>query len=102
MRGSVQTKRFLRYQGRKDESGPNCAISYYRLFSSDLAVLKSDQHMFSDSGMAEIHSLREKAVRDDIARRLRSVCCNFSDDEFEKLVKLMAARQVKCERRQSW
>lgn len=98
----MQAKGFLRYQTRKDESGPDCAVSYYRLFSSGLAVLKSNEHVFSDSGMAEIHSLRESAVREDIARRLRSVCSHFSDDEFEKLVKLMAARQVKCERRRSW
>jgi len=38
-------------------------------------------------------------VREDIARRLRPVCSNFSDEEFEKLVSLMAARQVKRERR---
>jgi hypothetical protein len=30
------------------------------------------------------------------------VCSNFSDDEFEKLVRLMAARQLRCERLQSW
>jgi hypothetical protein len=66
------------------------------------SVVTSDEHAFSDSGMAEVHSLREKNVREDISHRLRGVCANFSDDEFEQLVKLMAARQVRCERRLSW
>ena len=61
-----------------------------------------EERAFSDSGMAEIHALREKMVREDITRRLRGVCSNFSDDEFEKLVRLMAARQLRCERLQSW
>jgi hypothetical protein len=52
--------------------------------------------------MAEIHSLREKKVREEIATRLRRVCSTFSNDEFEKLITLMAARQVRCERRQTW
>jgi hypothetical protein len=52
--------------------------------------------------MVEVHALREMVVREEIAGRLRGVCSNFSDDEFEKLVRLMAARQVRCERRQSW
>ena len=98
----MTAKKFLCHQGRKNESGPDCAVSYYRLFSSGFAVLTSEERVFSDSGMAEIHSLREKAIREDITRRLRTVCSNFSDDEFEKLVTLMAARQVRCERRQSW
>lgn len=55
-----------------------------------------------DSDLAIIHSLREKAVREDIARRLGQICSNFSEAEFEVLVALMAARQVKCERRPIW
>jgi hypothetical protein len=84
------------------ENGPDCAVSDDRLLHQQWGVLTLDEHVHSDSRMAEIHSLREKAVREDITRRLRRVCSNFSDDEFEGLVKLMAARQVKCERRQSW
>jgi len=64
--------------------------------------LGSEEHAFSDSSLEEIHSLREKAVREDIARRLRRVCSNFSDDEFQKLVAVMADRQVKRERRLIW
>jgi hypothetical protein len=57
------------------------------------------EHAFSNSGLAEVHSLREKAVREDIARRIGHLCSDFSADDFDKLVELMAARQVKCERR---
>jgi len=52
--------------------------------------------------LAEVHSRREQAVREDIARRLGQICSDFSPDEFKKLVSLMAARQVKCERRPTW
>jgi hypothetical protein len=52
--------------------------------------------------MDEIHARREKEVRDDIARRLKPVCSNFPDDEFQKLVGVMADRQVKRERRLIW
>jgi hypothetical protein len=71
-------------------------------FSAADCVVTPEEHAYSDSGMAEIHSLREKKVREEITRRLRGVCSNFSDDEFERLVRLMAARQVRCERRQTW
>ena len=64
--------------------------------------MTSEQFAFSDSGMAEVHSVREKKVREDLTRRLRGVCSNLSDEEFEKLVRVMVARQLKCERRQSW
>lgn len=62
----------------------------------------SEEHAFNDSTMDEVHSLREKAVREDIARRLRRICSEFSEDEFQKLVSVMADRQVKRERRQIW
>jgi hypothetical protein len=65
-------------------------------------ALGSEEHVFSESGVAEVHSLREKAVREDIARRLGNICSNFSADEFQTLVAVMAARQVKCERRPTW
>ena len=61
-----------------------------------------EEYAHRETGMAEVHSRREKLVQEDITRRLRGVCSNFSDDEFEKLVRLMATRQVRCERRQSW
>jgi hypothetical protein len=64
--------------------------------------LGSEEHAFSDSALAKAHFLREIAVREDIARRLGHICSDFSPDDFEKLVSLMAARQVKCERRATW
>ena len=66
------------------------------------SFLGSKEDVFSEPGLAEVHSLREKTVREDIARRLGKVCSNFSRDEFERLVAVMAARQVKCERRAMW
>jgi hypothetical protein len=71
-------------------------------YSAVVCVVTPEEYAYSDSGLAEVHSLREKVVREEISRRLRGVCSNFSDDEFERLVTLMAARQVRCERRQSW
>lgn len=62
----------------------------------------SDEHDFSEAGVAEVHSLREKAVREDIARRLGQVCSHFSKADFANLVAIMAARQVRCERRPIW
>jgi hypothetical protein len=64
--------------------------------------LGSEEHAFTDTSLEEIHTLREKAVREDIARRLGRICSNFSADEFQKLVAVMADRQVKRERRLNW
>jgi hypothetical protein len=83
------------------ENGPDCAVTYFAFFSSG-RFLGSEEHAFSNSALADAHSLRETAVREDIARRLGHICSDFSADEFEKLVSLMAARQVKCERRSTW
>jgi hypothetical protein len=74
----------------------------YFVFSVALHFVVSEEHVSSEAGLAEVHSLREKAVREDIARRLGHVCANFSQDEFDELVAIMATRQVKCERRPIW
>ena len=84
------------------ETAPIVRCRTIASFSSDSGLLESEQYVYNENSIAEIHSLRESAVRDDIARRLKGVCLNFSDDEFDKLVRLMAARQLRCERRQSW
>jgi hypothetical protein len=70
--------------------------------SQQSSFLESEAHGSTDSALSAVHSLREKSVREDIARRLSEVCSNFTVDEFEHLVALMAARQVKCERRPAW
>jgi len=87
---------------RADESGPNRAVSHFASFCSVLTFLESHKDASRDARLAEVHSLREKAVCDDIARRLGHVCSHFSKDEFDKLVRTMAARQVRCERRPIW
>jgi hypothetical protein len=92
----------FRKKGKKSEYGPDCAVSYFAIFMSGRAFLRSDEYVFSEAALAEVHTLREKAVREDISRRLSHVCSNFPPDEFEALVSLMAARQVKCERHPTW
>ena len=83
----------------KPQYGPNHAVKHSAFFSGRLLGL--EEHLFNSLSLAEVHSLREKVVREDIARRLGHICSDFAPDEFEKLVSLMAERQVKCERRAS-
>jgi hypothetical protein len=52
--------------------------------------------------LTELHALREKQVREEIAKRLRGVCGNFAEEDFDRLVKKMAERQVRDERRLIW
>jgi len=85
---------------KKGWYGPNCAVTYCVSYSGRL--LGSDEHAASSLSLAEVHSLREQAVREDIALRLGHICSDFSPDDFKALVSLMAARQVKCERRATW
>jgi hypothetical protein len=85
---------------KKGQCGPNCAVTYFDFYSDWL--LGSEEHAVNSSSLDKVHSLREKAVREDIASRLGHICSDFSPDEFKKLVSLMAARQVKCERRATW
>jgi hypothetical protein len=47
---------------------------------------------------APIQTDRRAIVRDDIERRLRKVCANFSDEDFRELVDLMTERKLKSER----
>jgi hypothetical protein len=44
-------------------------------------------------------STRKDAIRADISRRLKKVCSNFSDDEFDHLVDVMAENRIKGDRR---
>lgn len=89
--------------GQKLQKATAAPIVRCRTIVSSVAirVLETSEHTH-EPRMAHLHALREQKVRDDIAERLKKVCANFSDDDFERLVKLMAARQVSCERRQSW
>jgi hypothetical protein len=44
-------------------------------------------------------SERRAALRDEIGRRLRRVCPDYSEEEFSELVDSMAQRQLAAERR---
>ena len=90
-----EQKRFPRDRTQNRDFGPYCAVAYFVFNRSALG----SEHAFSESVVAQLDSLREKAVREEIALRLGKICSNFSADEFETLVAVMAARQVKCERR---
>jgi hypothetical protein len=47
----------------------------------------------------EYHSTRREAIRADLIRRLRSVCANLSEEEFNKLVDVMTEQKLRSERR---
>jgi len=64
--------------------------------------LEPQKKLYAYSPLSELHALREKEVREEIATRLRHVCGNFSRDEFDRLVQKMAERQLKDERRLVW
>ncbi len=60
------------------------------------------EKVYTDSALSEVHALREKEVREEIATRLRCVCDNLPQDDFDRLVQKMAERQVRDERRLVW
>jgi len=64
--------------------------------------LESQEKVYTDSALSERHALREKEVREEIAGRLRGVCRSFAEEDFDGLVKKMAERQVRDERRLIW
>jgi hypothetical protein len=64
--------------------------------------LDSEERVLSDSAVNDVHAVREQAVREEIARRVRRVCSHCSDDEFKELVRKMADQQVRYERKLSW
>jgi hypothetical protein len=64
--------------------------------------LESQEKVYTESGLSELHALREKQVREEIATRLRHVCGNFSQEDFDRLIKKMAERQLRDERRLVW
>jgi hypothetical protein len=64
--------------------------------------LESEKYPNIDVALTEHHAVREEKVRDEIARRVRCVCGNFSEQEFQELVSKMAERQLLDERRRRW
>ena len=74
----------------------------YGVFLTVWIQLKADKYEQVDAELIEHQALREDKVRDEIARRLRCVCGNFSAVEFQELVSKMAERQLLDERRLRW
>jgi hypothetical protein len=64
--------------------------------------VEPQKKVYSDTALSELHALREKEVREEIATRLRTVCGNFPKEDFDRLVKKIAERQVRDERRLVW
>jgi hypothetical protein len=64
--------------------------------------LEAKEKVHADSSLKELHALREKQVREEIATRLRRVCGNFAQEDFDRLVQKMAERQLRDERRLVW
>jgi hypothetical protein len=58
--------------------------------------------IYTDSTIEDLHALREKEVREEIAQRLRGVCGGFPNEDFEQMVNTMAERQLRDERRLVW
>lgn len=75
---------------------------HVRSIFAPLLSLESQEKIHTDSALTDIHALREKEVREEIARRLHRVCGNFSAEDFDRLVQKMAERQLRDERRLVW
>jgi hypothetical protein len=58
----------------------------------------SQRESVFDEGDA-YESTRKDAIRRDISRRLKKICSNLSDDEFDHLVDVMAETRIKGDRR---
>ena len=82
------------------KNGPECALTY-RLSAAQFP-LNSEKSTSADSALTALHTVREKAVREDIARRVRPVCSHCTDAEFTELVRKMAEQQVRYERKLAW
>lgn len=80
--------------------GPDCAVTYDLL--SRHSQVASEEKIYTESSIKELHARREKEVREELAKRLRPVCQKFSEQDFDKLVREMAERQVRDERRLVW
>jgi hypothetical protein len=82
------------------ECGPYSAVTYDSL--ARRVGLESQEKVYTDAALSELHTLREKQVREEITKRLRGVCSNFPQEDFDRLVKKMAERQLRDERRLIW
>lgn len=69
---------------------------------SPQAQLEREDPAATDKALADLHAQREQTVRDDVARRLRPVCADLPEDDFMELVRQIAERQIRQERRLVW
>jgi hypothetical protein len=60
-----------------------------------------EEFFLGDSAPSAYQSQRKAKIRGDIAQRLRQVCANLSETDFQTLVDQMADRQLRAERRLS-
>ena len=63
--------------------------------------MELDDFFRSGPSTGGIQSHRKTKIRDDIAGRLRRICSDLPETEFQQLVDEMAERQLKSERRTS-
>jgi hypothetical protein len=45
------------------------------------------------------HANRRETIRADLVTRLRKVCANFSEDDFQTLIEVMTEQKMRAERR---
>ncbi|OLE97890.1 MAG: hypothetical protein AUG75_02960 [Cyanobacteria bacterium 13_1_20CM_4_61_6] len=62
-------------------------------------LLEREQREYFELATRSADPSRRGAIRDDIARRIKRVCADLSDQDFTTLVDEMAERQLKGERR---
>ena len=60
-----------------------------------------EDYFRGDLAPSNLQSNRKVKIRDDIAQRLRKVCSDLPETEFQELVDEIADRQLKGERRTS-
>ena|SRR5687768_3870901 len=86
--------------------GPECATPYFwfrvcrQYFLSIECVVDLEEFSWGDA-IAPYHSQRKATIREAIAQRLRKVCSDLPETEFQELVEQMADKQLRGERRLS-
>lgn len=56
-------------------------------------------HAWSPTAADEAFVAQQKnKIREELTRRLRHVCADFSDDDFRRLIDVMADRKLKADR----
>ena len=76
---------------------PNVRLRTCPFFECDVNL---DEFSWGEA-MAPYHSQRKATIREAIAQRLRKVCADLPETEFQELVDEMADKQLRGERRLS-